>query len=596
MGVQKTLTRTGVTLAHGSFRIRETVHVCASGCKKAGKLVTHRPSSIAELLPPKSVIGYDVMVHVGLERFVHHRQREEIRADLERLHGIVLSTGEISDLGRRFLAYLDALHHASAPALRKALAADGGWPLHVDATGEDGRGTLLVAFAGWRRWVLGSWKVPTERAEFILPAIQSVAKSFGAPCAIVRDLGRAVTDAADEFVESLKDPIPVLACHLHFLSDIGGDLLGAGHDKLRNLFRKVGLIQHLRAFARQQGRHLGKTIEQGRDGLHLWLAESNPDHRIPEGLAGITAVRGLAQWVLDYRAEGTDEGFPFDLPYLDLYDRCLQVCWATRAFLREPPAEPKVKKALERLHRILRPVDCDVPPFTSVGTALTGRARLFTELREALRLEVKTDRSKPRAVDPRRTLEELQDIQAAVDSLTASLKQRRPERGPAKDTRQAIDLVLSHLDRHGPYLWGHVIDIPEEKGGGIRLVDRTNNILEALFHTMKRGERRRSGRKILTQDFEKLPSAAARAVNLTHPDYVAIVCGSLEKLPLAFAKLDARNRSRSLASASKGNATDVETASLSTVDRKIVRTPAMDRRIIAAAQSCAPRLRAQSSG
>ena len=57
-------------------------------------------------------------------------------------HGIALSSGEISVLSARFLAYLERLHHASAPALRAALASDGGWPLHIDATGEDGRGTL----------------------------------------------------------------------------------------------------------------------------------------------------------------------------------------------------------------------------------------------------------------------------------------------------------------------------------------------------------------------------------------------------------------------------------------------------------------------
>src|SRR5881628_2709472 len=109
---------------------------------------------------------------------------------------------------------------------------------------------------------VGAWKVPTERAEFILPGIQSVAASFGVPCAIMRDLGRAMKEAADEFVRSLKDPIPVLACHLHFLSDIGEDLLEEEHDELRNLFRKVGLLQHLRAFVRQQSRNLGGSIEQ----------------------------------------------------------------------------------------------------------------------------------------------------------------------------------------------------------------------------------------------------------------------------------------------------------------------------------------------
>lgn len=581
MVVQKTVGHSGMTQAHGLFRVRETVYVCALGCKKEGKLVTRRSLDIATLLLPKSTVGYDVMVHVGLERFVHYRQREEIRADLERLYGIVLSTGEISDLAHRFLVYLEALHRASAPALRAVLAADGGWPLHTDATGEDGRGTLLVAFAGWRHWALGAWKIPTERAEFILPGIQSVAASFGVPCAIMRDLGRAMKDATDQFVGSLKDPIRVLACHVHFLADIGKDLLEGGHDKLRQLFRKVELVQQLRAFVRQQGRNLGESIEQGRDDLRLWLVESDQGHRIPEGVGGITAVRGLAQWVLDYRFEGTDQGFPFDLPYLDLYDRCLQVCRATQAFLQQAPADAKVKKALEKLHRILRPVECDVPPFTSVETALSKRAKLFTELRRTLRLE---DKDAAAGIDSEREIKKLNDVRSAVETLTASLKERRPERGAAKDMRQAIDLILSHLDRHGPHLWGHVIPIPEHAGGGIRLVDRTNNVLESFFHTMKHGERRRSGRKVLTQDFERLPPAAALASNLTHPDYVEIVCGSLNRLPQAFAKLDAGNRSRSIAAGSKHRTTTVETASLSTLDQRLIRTPAMGDRIVAAAQ------------
>ena len=582
MRVQKTVLHTGVTLAHGSFRIRETVYVCASSCKKEGRLVTGRSLNLAKLLLPKSVVGYDVMAHVGLERFVQHRQREEIRADLERLHGIALSTGEISELGRRFLTYLEALHRSSAPALRAALETDGAWPLHIDATGEDGRGTLLVAFAGWRRWVLGAWKVPTERAEFILPGIQSVAASFGAPCAIMRDLGRAMKEAADEFVRSLKDPIPVLACHLHFLSDIGKDLLEEGHDKLRNLFRKAALLPHLRAFVRQQGRNLGESIEPGRDDLRLWLAESDQAHRIPDGVGGITAVRGLAQWVLDYRADGADQGFPFDLPYLDLYHRCLQLCGAAKAFLREPPADAKVKNSLEKLRQILRPVECDLPPFTSVGVPLSKRAELFAELRGALRLE---DKHATAGIDLEREVKKLNDVRSAVETLTASLRQRRPERGPAKDMRQAIDLILSHLDRHGPHLWGHVIAIAQPAGAGVRLVDRTNNVLESFFHTIKHGERRRSGRKILTQDFERLPPAAALAINLTHADYVEIVCGSLDRLADAFAQLDAGNRSRSIAAATKHRNTTVETASLSTLDRRLVRNSTMGDRIFAAAQN-----------
>lgn len=583
MHVQKTLDRHGVTLAHGTFHLQERVYVCPSGCRPPGRALAHRVPTLAALLPPRGVVGYDVMVAVGLERFVHHQQRAEIRATLAHDHGVVLSTGEISTLARRFLVYLQALHQASAPALAAALRTDGGWPLHLDATCEDGRGTLLVAYTSWRRWVVGAWKIPTERAAFILSAIEQVATTFGPPCGIMRDLGRAMTEAADAFVAALPAPIPIVACHYHLLADVGEDLLRTGHDRLRGLFRQAEILPRLRTFVRQHGDRLGSTIEESREGLRRWLVEAPTADRLPDGRTGLTAVRSLAQWVLDYHADGRHAGFPFEAPYLALYDRCLQVGAAIETFLRDAPADRPVKTSLLRLQRILRPVDCDVPPFTSVATSLARRAELFTELRHALRLNP-TDRHTAGSPNASASPQDLQDIQHAVGAFERSLQARRPARGPARDVRQSIDIVLTHLERHGPYLWGHAIPMTTPSGATIRLLPRTNNGLESYFHGMKQQERRRSGRKVLTQDFEGMPAAAALAVNLTHADYVDIVCRSLQRLPAAFAELDAGDRSRSVAPSRAASAAQAETASLSTADRRLIRLPALDDRIVAAAQ------------
>ena len=153
--VQKTVPRSGRTLEHGPFEARETIHVCGAGCCwPSGAQVTRRAACLAERLPPKQTVGYDVMSFVGQQRFVHHQQREDIQATLRQKYGVALSTGEVSDVQCRFVGYLQRLHIARRDALRQAMAEDGGWPLHIDATGEDGRGTLLIAYAGWRRWVL----------------------------------------------------------------------------------------------------------------------------------------------------------------------------------------------------------------------------------------------------------------------------------------------------------------------------------------------------------------------------------------------------------------------------------------------------------
>jgi hypothetical protein len=545
MRVRKTFAHGGVTLAHGAFHVRETVHVCAAGCTQPdlgsahGRALVKRQAAVAELLPPRSTVGYDVMTFVGLERFLHYRQRDEILAALEQKYHIVLSSGEVSELGRRFLVYLEALHHARAPDLRAALAKDGGWPLHIDATGEDGQGTLLVPYAGWRGWAMGAWKIPTERADAVLPKLRAVEALFGAPCAVMRDLGKAMIEAARDFVAGREELIPVLGCHMHFLKDIGKDLLRTAHDDLCDLFRRFEVLPRLRALARDLGRTLGTEIQRARRELTDWLAGTDPQFRLPEGNAGLAAVRALGQWVLDYPDDGTDAVFPFDRPWLDLYLRCLRSCRAAESWLRKPCADRRVLVGLERLHRIVEPVRSELPFQIPVRT-IQQRARLFDELR---------------------------------------------------------DVILNHLDHHGPSLWGHVIALPPTVGGGIRLVARTNVLLESFFHEIKHGERRRSGRKVLTQDLEQLPASAVLACNLTKSDYVSILCGSLDDLPHAFAQLDAVDRSRSLpariltvaSTTISGQDSDIVSSSLPRTDRDLVRTAAMQERVLAEARSRAPR-------
>jgi len=593
--VQKTIPHHGKTMSHGQFEIRETVHVCAAGCRYAsGSLVTRRAVSLAEHIIPGRTVGYDVMTFVGLQRFVHHCQREEIRSALLDEHGISLSSGEISNTAKLFLRYMQDLHYKHGEQLRNALAEDGGWPLHIDATCEDGRGTLLVALAGWRRWVLGAWKVPTERSDAILPCLHQIVQRFGAPCAVMRDLGRAVTLAVNTLLSDLDLAIPILACHLHFLKDIGSDLLKPGHGELRSLFKKWKIRPQLRTLSRDIGRKIGPGIVTEREKVYAWL-QRDDNHSIPEGRTGIATVRNLAQWILDYAEDSSGGGFPFDRPYLDFYDRCITVHRAMNRFLTDKAEDRQVSRILKRLQRILNPVLSDVP-FHQIVRRLRARADLFNELRDALRLVPKSISDSKDCPDagrstPDATAKDLVDIRQNIEQLIESLKDRRPERGPAQDTRKAIDLILRHVKDHGHNLWGHAISLPMEQGGGIRLLERTNNLLEGFFKGMKHNERRRSGRKILTQDFEDLPAQAALAHNLKHDDYVAIVCGSLEKLPEAFAKIDLDKKQRILDNKPQTDfVSDVqpqltESASLPRADRRLIRTELMKQRILAIATS-----------
>jgi hypothetical protein len=404
----------------------------------------------------------------------------------------------------------------------------------------------------------------------------------------MRDLGRAMTPAINELVSELALSLPVLACHQHFLADVGKDLLETSHAQLRGLFRSTKVRPKLRALVRDLGRKLGPSIADTRTAVRQWQSMTRAGYGIPSGDDGLAIVRAIAQWTLDYKAEGSGLDYPFDRPYLDLYERCLTTLRATAAFLRNPPEDKQVKGPLERLQRCLAPVDCEVP-FRQITARLRRRAALFDELRGVLRLAT------PQADETEHDLERMQE---KLNELVASLKKRRPERGPARDIRQAIDIILKHIDSHGANLWGHAIGLSESAGGGVRLIARTNFLAENFFGQLKHDERRRSGRKNLTKDLEHLPAEAALVYNLEHADYVALMCGSLDRLPEAFAHLDHDQREQYLRGLPAhdpqpdlGSVLQLESASLSTADRRVIRTEEMDRRVAAAAKSGAPNRR-----
>jgi hypothetical protein len=403
----------------------------------------------------------------------------------------------------------------------------------------------------------------------------------------MRDLGRAVTPATEALVVELNIDIPILACHQHFLADIGKDLLETTHSELRDLFRRIKVLPKLRALVRDLGRQIGEQIDETRKAVQAWQSVVETNYRLPEGRKGLAIVRAIAQWTLDYNDDATGLDFPFDRPYLDLYNRCKIALRAIEAFLYDPPGDRQVVGAIKRLHRIVFSVSSEVP-FLQIVRRIRRRAALFDELRDKLR---------PASTLPENESEDdLNAMQKDFEKWITSIETRRPKRGPSEDIRAAIDTILKHVDTHGNNLWGHIIRLPEYAGGGIRLVARTNELLENFFKGVKHSERRRSGRKNLTKDLEHLPAAALLTYNLKHADYVSIVCGSLDKLAETFAQLDLeeqRNQQKGLIPTEPEDLERVlqlSTSSLSTADKRIVRTDGMNRRIKKAAKSRAPRL------
>ena len=164
----------------------------------------------------------------------------------------------------------------------------------------------------------------------------------------------------------------------------------------------------------------------------------------------------------------------------------------------------------------------------------------FTRARNTLRL---TDAELPRGDTRHQSVglpvleaQRLKEIEKQVNRYLDDLRKSVGNESLAKPTTpQAI--ILKYFLKYKTQLFGHPV-IRDNDGAIIAVVERTNNVDEHFFGSEKQKLRRRVGRAHLGRDLEDQPAQVALAANLHHPDYVRILCGSLDHLHNAFADLD----------------------------------------------------------
>ena len=513
--VQKSKQRLVVTAEAGAFLAREVRKRCATD-KTHPVMVSDR---LLRLVPPRQAYGYDLIVQVGLARYLGNLQRQEIRAELLGAQGIVLSEGSISQLCDRFLTLLQRLHEQRTPALRTAMS--GGYPLHIDATSEHGKGGLFICLDGWRGWVLNAVKIHSENADELRPCVEQTLEHFGDPVAVVRDLSGAEAGA----VERLRHKgIVDLVCHYHFLGAIGKKLFDDPYAVLRNLLRQSQVRTQLRELLRELRRDTQVEIYQGKYG-HGRLRED---------------LLALVYWLLEGQGQ-KDLPYPFSLPHLDFYQRCQQMTQRAEHWLPWPRS-PVERRVLKQLAKLLAQFDA-LPRLRWAVPKLEKGWQAFSELRDILRL---TDAELPRGdlrylstrEFPELEMARLRDIEKATQLYHEQIRQRvRNHQGLSSSET----VILNYLDRYVKHLFGHPAR-RDPDGNIIAVVERTNNVAEHFFGADKQKLRRRLGRANLARDLEDQPAQAVLAANLHHADYVRVLCGSLEHLPIAFAELDQASR------------------------------------------------------
>ena len=504
-----------MTLTLSRFIAHETV----CGCGNPACSVPVGCEALARLVPPQGTFGYDIIVYVGTQQFLHCRGEQEVLRDLQR-RGITISRSEIGVLTRKFIIYLAIAHRQSRPFLRKSMLERGGYVLHLDGTCEADSPHLMSVIDGMSELVLGNAKLPSENADQIIPFLRAIKRQYGTPVALVHDMAKAIILS----VKKVFPDIPDFLCHFHFLRDIGKDLLDAPYDILRARLRRL----RIQALLRHHARRLKRSTEQdtaAMDACERWLqGDSHADIPSP-----MTIVYVMIQWALEGRHEGNGYGFPFDRPCLSLYLR-LQAIHDKLCRMRQTCAEA-TKGQKHLLTALINGIGRTIadPAAKKNAGILQQKAVVFDRLRNAMRIASPNDKNGLNDDGSAAMVSIKKGVNAFCRELTSTVTSR-PD--------PACEKLLDQIKRYREKLFADPITKKTPRGPVTIYPQRTNNIMERFFRDIRRGHRKRGGTNTMTRTLKTILADTPLVANLRDPAYFSMLLNGAKSLEERFSQID----------------------------------------------------------
>ena len=519
--VYKTQRRTVQTLPLGCFTAHETL----LHCEHCPSDTLYGAESLSQLVPSGCTFGYDVLVFVGQALFLRQCRTQQIIEELQ-ARQVRFSPSEVGYLGKKFVVYLALAHRQSAPRLKQAMRAQGGYILHLDGTGEGGGPMLMSSLDSLSEIVLGNVKVPSERTEQIVPFLEEIKHRFGVPVAVVHDMGRGILAA----VQRVFPGVPDFVCHFHFLRDVGKDLLEADYDAIRQRLRKHGLTEKLLYYARRF-----KAAIDEQPGLVQSFSENVQGHCLPSQkleVFPLLCAYALIQWALEGKTDGEGYGFPFDRPHVQFAKRLralgqgleqikdvhLRGQWADNKPLFKLSCELQSLCADEGLQRMLIAIDLKIEVFDRLRSAM--------RIAEAGGTAGLNSGSRPLAMGP---------IEDAVEHFHQEMTSRADY--ASTPHWQAL---IGQIDKYKDKLFADPITVRTPSGTRRLQPQRTNNLMERFFRDFRRAARRRSGHNSISRLLQSMIADTPLVRNLENPRYLKILLNGQATLEQRFAQIDAQ--------------------------------------------------------
>ncbi|MFC1857642.1 transposase [Thermodesulfobacteriota bacterium] len=530
-----------VTLDIGPFCARETVLHDSQG-------TIYRSRQLRTLSPYRCTFGYDVLVYVGRALFIDGYNERQIIAALGRKN-VSISAREIGFLGKKFIIYLALAHRQSQLRLKQAMALRGGYILHLDGTCEADSPHLFTGIDGIAKIVLDNIKLPSEKAELLIPFFRRIKHQYGEPIALVHDMGSGILSAINVVFKGIPDFI----CHFHFLRDIGKDLFEKEYAQIRNRLKK----HKIRFVLRQRIKVLEKVIGNAEPTARRLVADIDSGCIDSPAIPKMPALGAYAliHWCFDTSAlQGY--GFPFDCLHLTFFRRLKVLHGLIDAQLIR-------SKELSRLWRPLTRIVED-QQLKKAAAGMQKKVETFEKLREALSIALPQGK--------KGLNDDGQD--ADIKSIEKKVKLFRSQMMP--DTAE-YQKMAAQIDKYWDKLFADPIAVNTPTGPVTIQPQRTNNLLERFFRDFKRINRKRSGTISLNKTLRSILADTPLVKNLDNSEYMEIILDGCSTLEERFEKIDSRLVTEQLKTELKNQ------QKISPEMKKLIRRPDLPDRLIALA-------------
>ena len=364
--------------------------------------------------------------------------------------------------------------------------------------------------------VLLSRKIPTESTETIIPILRELGNSYGTPLGIVCDMSKAIIAA----VEAVFPGVRIFLCHFHFLRDLGKDLLKNDYDLLMSILRGFDVKTTLSRFTREL-----RDLVQNYSSLSCYLEGSVADifsQNLPEEVLAYL----LVEWIQNYTTTLAGYGFPFDRAHLAQVQR-MEMAYE---YLQKVPLKTtdRLIRVRDYLEEVLRN-----PKLQGCIKCVKRKVAHFDQLRAIMRIAPQDGKDglndDGKEVDMSEMKRQLQGFISLDEIKQAGLEDI--------GYRKMVMQVEKYKDR----LFTDGVDCVDAEGKKVHIQpERTNNLLERFFRGEKRGLRKRTGCKSLSQAFKTMVAETPYVKNLGNAEYEKVILNGKANLAERFAEIDCK--------------------------------------------------------